>query len=84
MKYFKKFFTSIQRVCHNIYNSDKFVIAAFAYDSVNTTVDWFKSTSDFIEQMKLVIASLAVVGKHIMEKIRNILGKIQKSRSVAI
>lgn len=75
MKYFKKFFSAIGSFGKKIYNSKGFEIAAFVYDSVNTTVDWAKKTGEFVDQMKLVIASIAIVGKHIFKAITGIFNK---------
>lgn len=72
MKYFKKFFNFITNTGKKIYNSKHFEIAAFVFDSITSIVDWAKETSKFIDQMKLVVASLAIVGKHIIHAIANI------------
>ena len=75
MKYFKNFFSTIGSFGKKIYNSKGFEIAAFVYDSVNVTVDWSKKTAEFIDQMKMVIASIAIVGKHIFKAITGIFSK---------
>ena len=72
MKYFKKFFTMVGTFGKKIYNSKGFEIAAFVYDSVNVTVDWSKKTAEFVDQMKLVIASIAIVGKYLYKAITGI------------
>ena len=75
MKYFKNFFSKIGSFGKKIYNSKGFEIAAFVYDSVNVTVDWSKKTAEFIDQMKMVIASIAIVGKHIFKAITGIFSR---------
>lgn len=71
MSHFKKFFTNISAFGKRIYNSRGFELAAFGLETINKTVDWVKLTSEFIDQMKLVIASLAIVGKFILKGIAN-------------
>ena len=72
MKYFKKFFTMITNTGKKIYNSKAFEIGAFVFDSVDTTVEWAKKTGEFIDQMKLVIASIAIVGKYLYKAVTGI------------
>lgn len=69
MSHFKKFFSNISAFGKRIYNSRGFEIAAFVLETVNKTVDWAKLTSEFIDQMKLVAASFAIVGKFILKGI---------------
>ena len=79
MKYFKKFFTMIGSFGRKIYNSKGFEIAAFVYDSVNVTVDWSKKTAEFVDQMKLVIASIAIVGKYLYKAIFGIFSRVKSA-----
>lgn len=79
MKYFKKFFTMLINTGKKIYNSKAFEIGAFIFDSVNTTVDWAKKTGEFIDQMKLVIASIAIVGKYLYKAITRVFKKPEGS-----
>ena len=72
MKYFKKFFSMIASTGSKIYHSRAFEIGAFVFESVNTTVEWAKKTGEFIDQMKLVIASLAIVGKYLYKAVTGI------------
>lgn len=74
MKLFKKFFNMITYIPRKIYNSREFEIASFAFETASTTVKWVDATKEFIEQMQLVIASIAVLGKYILKGISNILG----------
>ena len=80
MKYFKKFFSAIGSFGKKIYNSKAFEIGAFVFDSVNTTVEWAKKTGEFIDQMKLVIASIAIVCKYLF----NAIGSIFKKPKAAV
>ena len=72
MKYFKTFFKAITNTGRKIYNSRAFEIGAFVLESINTTVDWAKKTGEFIDQMKLVIASIAIVGKYLYKAVTGI------------
>lgn len=72
MKYFKKFFTMIHNGYNKMYDSKYFVIATFIHDTVNSMVSWVKETSSFIDQMKMVIASIAIINTHIMTAVRSI------------
>ena len=63
MKLFKKFTNKISRFGKRIYNSRGFEIATFTYDSITACVDFHKALVDFIDHMKLVVASIFIIGK---------------------
>ena len=64
-------FNPIRKFCKKIYNSRGFEVAAFVLESINACVDFHEAWVAFKDQMKLVIASLAIVGKFIKNTIRD-------------
>lgn len=83
---FKKFFKWIATTASNIYNSRGFEFAAFAYESLVTTVDWVKSTITFVDTVKNVGYTLQILGKYawlcIKEKINKHIDKVNSKRKV--
>ena len=79
MKYFKKFFTTIANFGKKIYNSKGFEICSFTFDTVTTTVEWAKKTGEFIDQIKLVIATFAIIGKYISKMVTGVFKKTKFS-----
>ena len=71
MKFFKKFFGGISKFIKKIGNSREWEIFVFTYDSIKSCVDFHEALTDFLDQMKLVVASLAIVGKYILKGIRS-------------
>ena len=81
MKIFKKFFTGIHTVISKIGKSRVWEIAKFTFRSITACVDVRESLTDFIDQMKLVVASLAIIGKWMLH---GIISMDDKARKVAI
>lgn len=72
-------FNPIRKFFKKIYNSRGFEIVSFILESINACVDFHEAWVTFKDQMKLVIASLAIVGKFIKNSILD-LGKKHRVR----
>ena len=81
MKIFKKFFTGIHTIISKIGKSREWEIAKFTFKSITACVDFHDALTDFINQMKLIVASLAIIGKWML---RGIISMDDKARKVAI
>lgn len=77
---FKKFFKGICGFVKKIGSSKEFEIAKFTFKSITACVDFHSALIDFIDQMKLVGASLAIIGKYIL---RGLFGFEDKARKAA-
>lgn len=77
-------FNPIRKFCKKIYNSRGFEIAAFVLESINACVDFHEAWVAFKDQMKLVIASLAIVGKFIKNSIRDFGSKHRAKRGISM
>lgn len=77
---FKKFFKGICGFVKKIGSSKEFEIAKFTFKSINACVDFHDALTDFVDQMKLVGASLAIIGKYIL---RGLFGFEDKARKAA-
>lgn len=76
---FKKFFKGIVTKAKKIYNSRQFEFAGFVLTSINTTVDWVSSTKEFVNQLKLVGATLKIIGKFLLKTIMSWTGKAKSA-----
>lgn len=81
MKIFKKFFTGIHTIIGKIGKSREWEIAKFTFKSITACVDFHDALTDFIDQMKLVVASLAIIGKWAL---RGILGMSDKTKKAMV
>lgn len=92
---FKKFFNTVRRFIggvfnpinkffKKIYHSRGFEIASFILESINACVDFHEAWVTFKDQMKLVIASLAIVGKFIKNSIRDFGSKHRVKRGISM
>lgn len=79
-----KLFKKVKNFCSKIYNSRGFEIVSFIFESINACVDFHEAWVTFKDQMKLVIASLAIVGKFIKNSIRDFSSKHRAKRGIAI
>lgn len=74
---FKKFFNGVCGLVKKIGSSKEFEIAKFAFTSITACVDFHSALTDFIDQMRLVGATLAIIGKYIL---RGVFGFEDKAR----